>query len=102
VLRRESSPIDTFEVKGSPAALQIVLRTRETVPAFTLEGYKLRAVVYGLGDIPQERFEVAIPRLAPGQQVSLPIALKDKAPMRVQFDVLRPTGFSAWMHQWRP
>jgi beta-glucuronidase len=101
-LRQESSPVQSLEVAGLPSKLQATLRTRDAVPCYTLTGYKLRAVVFGFGDIPIERFEVALPRLAPGEQFTAPVALNEKAPMRIQFDVMRPTGFSVYTQVWKP
>jgi beta-galactosidase len=101
-LRRESSPVQSLDVTGLPAKLQVTLRTRDLVPCYTLTGYKLRAVIFGFGDIPIERLELALPRLAPGEQFTAAVALNEKAPMRIQFDVMRPTGFSAYTQVWKP
>lgn len=102
VLRRESSPVHSVEVKGLPGALDVTVRTRDVVPAYTLAGYKLRAVAYGFGDIPLDRFEAALPRLEPGGDATVAISLREKAPVRVRFDVLRPDGFSAYSAIWKP
>jgi beta-glucuronidase len=102
LLRAESSPVESLTVKGGPGALDVVLRTRETVPSYTLAGYKLRAVCYGHGDIPLERFEADLPSLAPGKEAAVAVAFREKAPVRVQIDVLRPTGFSAYTQTWKP
>jgi beta-galactosidase len=102
LLRAESSPVESLTVKGGPGALDVVLRTRETVPSYTLAGYKLRALCYGHGDIPLERFEADIPSLAPGKEAAVAVAFREKAPVRVQIDVLRPTGFSAYTQTWKP
>jgi len=101
LLRRESSPIESLQVSGLAPALQATLRTRATVPGYTLDGYTLRAVAYGFGDIPVERFEAALPRVEPGGQATVKIALREKAPLRIRFDVMRPTGFSAYSAEWK-
>jgi beta-glucuronidase len=101
-LRNESSPVDSFVVKGLPARLEVTLRCRPGVPSYPLTGYTLRAVVYGFGDIPIERFEAPLATIAPGQQATVRIALNQKAPARIRFDILRPTGFSAYTHIWKP
>ncbi len=101
VLRRESSPIESLEIAGAPDKFQVTVKTRASVPSYMLTGYKLRAVAFGYGDIPLEGFESELPRLAPGREASIAVALGEKAPRRVQFDVLRPTGFSAYTRVWR-
>lgn len=50
--RLESSPVETLEYHGTPSLFTIWLRTRNSVPAYTLNGYKLRGILYGYGDIP--------------------------------------------------
>jgi beta-glucuronidase len=90
-LRRESSPIESLTLDGN----RVRLKTRATVPAYTLRGYKLRAVVYGYGDIPVERVEAPLPDLPPGAEHSVELALRETKPVRITVDVLRPTGFSA-------
>jgi beta-glucuronidase len=101
VLRNESSPIDSVVVDGHPNAFRVTVRARNTVPSYTLLGYKLRGVYYGYGEIPIERKEVVLPNLTPGESSVLDVAFTDALPWRVQFDVLRPTGFSAFTLQWK-
>jgi beta-glucuronidase len=101
-LHSESSPIEALDLKGGPESFDVTVRTRESVPAYTLTGYTLRAVSYGEGEIPLDRFEAALPVLAPGQQAGVTVALRGKAPLRVEFDVLRPTGFPASRRVWKP
>lgn len=100
-LRSESSPIEIFEVAGSPGALRARIRTRGTVPSYTLRGYRLRGIVFGPGDIPLELIEAPVPDLAPGQEITVPVAFQQKSPLRVQFDILRPTEFSVATFIWR-
>ena len=66
-LRTESSPVEWVRVSGKPQALTVALKSRATVPAYTLRGYQLRAVAYGVGNIPVERAAVRIEKLAPGE-----------------------------------
>jgi beta-glucuronidase len=101
-LREESSPVESLEVKGPPSAMEVAVRARKSVPAYKLSGYKLRAVSYGYGDIPLERFETELPPLAPGQQAVVRLSFREKVPLRIQYDVMRPTGFSAFSRVWRP
>jgi beta-glucuronidase len=102
-LRRESSPIESLEHSGVPGAFTVTLRTRDSVPAYTLRGYKLRGILYGFGNIPLESRESSLPPLTPGQTTSVPLQFKEKeGAMRVEFDVLRPTGFSAITSVWIP
>jgi len=66
------------------------------VPAYTLRGYQLRAVAYGPGNIPMERTAVRIERLAPGEVFTAQLKLAQPGVTRIQIDLIRPTGFSAY------
>ena len=100
-LRGESSPIESLEVSGHPAAFAVTLTTRNSIPAYQITGYKLRAVFYGYGEIPLERCEADLSPLEPGERVTIGIKFSEKEPLRVEFDVLRPTRFSAYRKVWR-
>ena len=100
VLRQESSPIDSFHISGQPSAFAITLRTRNTIPAHRITGYTLRGVLYGYGEIPLERHVVELPALAPGEETTVKIQFAEKEPLKIVFDVLRPTTFSAYTHLW--
>ena len=100
VLRTESSPIASIAVEGQPKDLQLTVRARKHVPAYTLRGYKVRGIYYGYGDIPVERKEVELPELAAGQEAKLNMGFAEAMPLRIEFDVLRPTGFSAYSLEW--
>jgi beta-glucuronidase len=101
-LRHESSPVESIRIKGQPASFTVSIRNRNSVPAYALSGYKLRAILYGPGEIPLERREAALPEMAPGQDVSISLQFSDKSAVRVEFDVLRPNGFSARTQVWKP
>ncbi len=101
-LRAESSPIESLEAAGKIGELQVRLLTRVTVPAYAVKGYKLRALVYGFGHIPVERFETVLPDLEPGEQTSLTVKFTENKPVRVTLDVLRPEGSSARTLVWKP
>ncbi|MFB3829206.1 MAG: glycoside hydrolase family 2 protein [Bryobacteraceae bacterium] len=94
-LRRESSPVESLRVRIERGAAHVTVRARAGMPAYTLEGYRVRAVAYGQGNLPMEQCEVPLPRLAPGGQAALRIPIREKAPARVRVDVVRPTGFTA-------
>ena len=82
---------------------QSLFRTRDSVPAYTLRGYKLRGILYGFGNIPLESREASLPPLTPGQTTSIPLQFKEKeGATRVEFDVVRPTGFSTATSVWMP
>jgi len=101
VLRDESSPLESLHVSGNPGAFTVSLRTRASVPAYTLNGYKLRAILYGFANIPLECREASLPPLTPAQLISLSLQFQEKSgATRVEFDVLRPTGFSAITTLW--
>jgi beta-galactosidase len=101
-LRREASPVEALVISRAVGGLEIKVRARDSVPAYTLRGYKLRAIVFGNGEIPIERVELQLPDLEPGAQTTLPLTISEKAVERVQLDVLRPTGYSAQNRIWKP
>jgi beta-galactosidase len=101
VLRQESSPVQWLQVSGQPSAFAITLSARKTVPAHRMRGYTLRGVLYGYGEIPLERRGAEVPTLAPGEQTTIHIQFTEKEPLKIVFDVLRATGFSAYTHLWR-
>ena len=102
VLRNEASPLEWLNVSGSPAALQVSLKCRAAAPAYRLQGYELRAVAYGFGDIPVERAVVRIATLAPGEALQSQFKFAQPAVARVQIDLMRPTGYSAHTAVWLP
>jgi beta-glucuronidase len=101
-LRAESSPLERFEVVGRAGELEVQLKVRGSVPAYTLRGYKLRTVVYGFGQIPVERLETRLPDLGPGEQTSVTVRFAEEKPVWAKLDVLRPAGESAHTTVWKP
>ena len=103
VLRDESSPIESVDCSGNPSSLMVTVRTRNSVPSYTLNGYKLRGILYGFANIPLECREASLPALVPGRLVSIPLQFKEKeGATRVEVDVVRPTGSSAITSVWMP
>jgi beta-galactosidase len=103
VLRRESSPVESLTVENQLNAFQLRLKTRRDIPMYTLRGYKLRGIFYGEGDIPVERQEVELPDIAPGAETTFDMKFSQSdVPLHVNFDVLRPAGFSAYSRNWKP
>jgi len=100
LLRNESSPVESLTVEGHPASFKLTVRTRKTVPAYTLQGYVLRGVCHGYGEIPVERKDVELPELSPGKEITVEMAFTEALPWRVRFDVMRPTSFSAYTLAW--
>jgi len=94
-LRRESSPIELLEATPEGAGLAVHIRTRHRLPAHTIEGYRLRWIVYAFGDLPMEQHEMPLPRLAPGAEFRAMLEWAEANARRVKVDVIRPTGFSA-------
>jgi beta-galactosidase len=101
-LRTEASPVEHVELNLEGGTLRANLRTRKTLPAYTLEGYSLRWIVYGFDDLPMEEGSAALAKLAPEEQAEIPIHFQEKSPQRVRVDVMRPTGFSAFTAWWKP
>lgn len=103
VLREESSPIESLHVSGNPSGFTVTLKTRTSVPAYKLNAYKLRGILYGFANIPLECREVPLLALTPAQRVSIPLTFQQgEGTTRVEFDVLRPTGFSTITSIWTP
>jgi len=103
VLRRESSPVESVTVENHLNAFQLRLKTRHDVPTYTLRGYKMQGIFYGAGDIPVERQEVELSEIASSGETTINLKFgQSGAPRHVKFDVLRPTGFSAYSKTWKP
>jgi beta-galactosidase len=107
LLRRESSPIEALTVQPQlnkfQVLIQVLIKLRRDLPAYTLRGYKLRGLFFGQGNIPVERREVNIPDAAPGSEMKLKLVFaRPEPPVHVQIDVLRPTSFSAYSLDWKP
>jgi hypothetical protein len=72
-------------------------------PVFGVTEMLLRVLFFGQGDIAVERQEIALPETAPGAEVKLGLSFtQTEAPIRMQFDVLRPKSFSAHSFDWKP
>jgi hypothetical protein len=58
---------------------------------------------FGAGNIPVERQEMDLPEAVPGSETKLELRFTcPEVPLHVQFDLLRPTSFSAYLLDWRP
>ncbi len=101
LLRSESSPVDAVRVTGSPKDLVVAVRARATVPAYTLRGYLVRAICFGQGGIPVERLAATLPDVVAGAQAEVRFTFAEPHPLRVQLDVLRPTGHSVRTVDWQ-
>jgi beta-galactosidase len=103
VLRHESSPVESLTVENHLNAFQLVLKTHRDVPSYTLREYKLRGIFYGEGNIPLDIQEMALPEIPAGGESKINLTfIQEGVPLWVQFDVLRPTGFSAYCRNWTP
>src|SRR4029077_19454378 len=103
VLRRELSPVESLSVDNNLNTFHLRLRARRDIPMYSLRGYKLRGIFYGDGQVPIERQEVELPEITAGTEVAIDLAFKQLGvPLSVKFDVLRPTGFSAYSLNWKP
>lgn len=102
-LRQESSPIEELAVWNRGNAFQLCVRSRRDTPMYTLRGYRLRGVFYGQGDIPIEQQEIELPEITPGAEIPVNLTFSQSAaPLHIQFDVFRPTRFSAYSVDWKP
>ena len=102
-LREESSPIASLSVEKHSNTFQVQVRARSDIPGYALRDYRVRAIYYGVGTVPLERQEAALPSLPPGSEAHAELAFtQSNTPTCVQFDVIRPTGFSAFSFVWKP
>jgi len=95
------------QLNKAHALIQVLIKLRRDLPAYTLRGHKLRGLFFGAGNIPVERQEVNIPDAAPGSETKLELVFtQPDPPVHVQIDVLRPTSFSAYSWDskldWKP
>lgn len=103
VLREECSPVESITVDNDLNSFRLRVRNRQSLPAYTLAGYKLRGTFYGQGRVPVERLETTLPELAPGAEAKAELTFREKsAPLWVTFEVLRPSGVSAFSVDWKP
>jgi beta-galactosidase len=103
LLRHESSPIECLTLNPLGNRFEVQIKTRRDFPRYTLKSYRLRGIFFGQGNIPVERQEVTLPPLTPGSETRWELAFRESEPaVRVQLDVLRPTGFSVRSQDWRP
>ena len=100
-LRRQSSPVEQLRVAADATGFAVTVATRRRLPAYALRGYQLRWTVYGFGDLPMEAGTADLPALPPGASATLSVQIQEKAPKRIRFDVMRPTGFSAATSVWK-
>jgi beta-glucuronidase len=99
-LRQEASPLESLAVTSADGSVKATVTTRKALPAYTLEGYTLRWMVFGFEDLPMEEHSAPLPKLAPGGHAEVNLAFEEKHPMRLRVDVLRPTGFSVATAWW--
>ena len=103
VLRVESSPIESLSVENQLNTFRLVLRTRHDMPMYTLRGYRLRGVFYDESDIPVELREARLPETIPGGAAKVEIKFGESGmPLRMRFDVLRPSRCSVYSLEWKP
>ncbi|HUU27885.1 MAG TPA: glycoside hydrolase family 2 TIM barrel-domain containing protein [archaeon] len=101
VLRRESSPVELLRLDDWGGNLKATVITRKSLPAYRIDGYRLRWIVHGYENLPMEQYETPLPALAPGEQASQVLTFKEKKPKQVRVDIIRPTGFSVLKALWK-
>ena len=100
-LRQQASPVRSLSLAAEGNSLTATVEARRTLPAYTLEGYALRWIVYVRGDLPMEQHETPLPRLGPGQSATVALTFRQENPTHVRVEVIRPTGFSAMTAIWK-
>ncbi|HYH56935.1 MAG TPA: glycoside hydrolase family 2 TIM barrel-domain containing protein, partial [Anseongella sp.] len=94
VLREESSPVESLEIDFSGKSVRAVLRTRRSIPAYTLRNYRLHWTGYADQDIPQETAFIVLPELKPGDTFTHEFKTVLPAFEKLVAEVFRPTGSS--------
>ena len=103
VLQKESSPIESLTIANDSNTFHVVVKTRATLPSYTLRGYELQVVFYNSAAIPIEFRKMELPDLAAGSTAKLEVSFSQSiAPLRVRFEIVRPTGFAAFALDWKP
>ncbi len=101
-LRTESCPFAELTVSINGRWVTASMMTRTDLPSYPVEGYTMRCIMYGFGDLPMEVSSGALPRLMPGEGIIQELAFEEKSPKRIRVDLLRPTGHSAITTWWTP
>ncbi len=102
-LRDESGPIESVSVTNDHNTFHIRLTTRRDLPMYTLRGYNVRGIFHSVGDIPYEQEDVELPEIPAGGAVQVELKfVEPSVPLHIRFEVLRPTGFSAYSWDWKP
>jgi len=102
VLRNESSPVESLTITNDSNTFHVVVKTRSTLPSHTLCGYELHAIFYNHAAIPIEFQKMELPVLPPGHSANLELAFREKTlPLRVRFEIIRPTCFAAYVVDWK-
>jgi beta-glucuronidase len=99
-LRSQATPV-LLELKEREGQLEASITAQTKLPCYRLVGYRLRWTVFGKWDTPEERFEAELPVLEPGKSVTLLISTGIKHMRWIDFELLRPTGFSAVSTRWK-
>lgn len=100
LLRSESSPVESIGFENHPDHVAVTVKMRDALPSYTARGYTVRALFYETGNIAYKRVEQRLPDLQPGGTANLQFAFGGSQPVRIAFDVMRPTGFSAATLEW--
>ncbi|MFB3922248.1 MAG: glycoside hydrolase family 2 TIM barrel-domain containing protein [Terriglobia bacterium] len=101
-LRAESSPFSELRLVVTGRWITATMEPRGGLPSYRLEGYTMRCIIYGFGDLPVEETFVPLPTLDPGNGIIQEVSFEEKSPKRIRVDLLRPTGFSAITSWWSP
>jgi beta-galactosidase len=101
-LRSVASPVEALTVRRTAAGIVATVRSRASVPAYVLDGYRVEAIIHGFDGLPMEKRNAALPRLGPGESAEVALPVEEAEPRRIVVDVFRPTGFSVATTEWRP
>jgi beta-galactosidase/beta-glucuronidase len=100
-LRKESSPVSELKIDFNGGKLAVNLAVRNSLPAYSLKGYRLRCVAHGYDNLPMESHEIELSELVPGDKYATDLPVVEKNPSQIVVDILRPTGFSVSTKIWK-
>ncbi len=94
VLRYESGPVNHLNSWFNEGQLYVTLKTRNSIPNYTLKNYVLHWIIYADQNIPLEEGSIILPALKPGDTFSHTAKVLAPNPEKIIIEVMRPTGFS--------
>ncbi len=100
-LRSESSPVLELSAARAGNRFDLRLRSRDRLPKYSMRGYRLLGTAYGSAGRPINQQEIELALIEPGSEVMVALTFDSVSEVsHIVFDVLRPTGHSAYSLKW--